>query len=43
MAMLARKITEDVRSRALRRVGGKLQPSVTRGTDIKGFGLVVTT
>jgi integrase len=42
-AMLARKITEDVRSRALRRVGGELQPSVTRDTDIKGFGLVVTT
>jgi integrase len=43
MLTLAKKITEDVRSRALKRVGGELQPSVTRDTDIKGFALVVTT
>ena len=39
----AKKITEDVRARALRRTDGELQPSVTRDTDIKGFALVVTT
>ena len=39
----ARKITEDVRARALKRVGGELHPSVTKDTDIKGFALVVTT
>ena len=43
MATKMRKITEDVRARALKRVGGELQPSVTKDTDIKGFALVVTT
>jgi integrase len=42
MPASARKVTEDVRARALKRVDGGLQPSVTRDTDIKGFALVVT-
>jgi integrase len=43
MAPPARKITEDVRARALKRISGELVPSVTKDTDIKGFALVVTT
>ena len=39
----ARKITEDLRARALRRVDGQLVPSVTKDTEIRGFALVVTT
>jgi integrase len=31
-----------ISARALKRVNGELQPSVTRDTDIKGFALVVT-
>ena len=43
MATPGKKITEDVRARALKRVAGALAPSVTKDTDIKGFALVVTT
>src|ERR1700733_11359715 len=43
MAAPAIKITEAVRARALKRVDGKSQPSVTRDADIKGFALIVTT
>jgi integrase len=39
----ARKITEDLRARALRRVDGQLVPSVMKDTEIRGFALVVTT
>jgi integrase len=40
---MPQKITEAVRARALKRVDGKLVPSVTKDGDIKGFALVVTT
>src|ERR1700730_4743286 len=43
MPVPARKITEDLRARALRRVDGQLVPSVTKDTEIRGFALVVTT
>jgi hypothetical protein len=41
--MPTKKITEAVRAGALKRVDGKLVPSITKDADIKGFALIVTT
>jgi integrase len=43
MSGTTKKITENVRAEALRRVAGAFVPSTIRDAEIKGFALVVTT